>query len=85
MDAITEINHRFAERVRRIRAVRGMSQTDLAAAVHSLDRTAIGKIETGDRRASVGEAFKIANALEVPLGEMLGMGPMTITVETSIF
>ncbi len=66
----------FAQKVRSLRAVRGLSQKRLAGILSersgiTLDPTAITRIETGDRVIRLGEAVAIADALGVPLAAML--------------
>lgn len=61
----------FASRMREVRLVRGMSQEDLAHEA-GLDRTYISGCERRLRNPSLISVEKIANALNVPAGELLG-------------
>ena len=49
-----------------------MNQQELADA-SGLDRTYISLVEHGKRNLSIGAVLKIANALEVPLGDLLAL------------
>lgn len=59
----------FGQRVRELRAEKGLSQEALALAC-DLDRTYIGGIERGERNVSLINIQKIATALGVPVREM---------------
>lgn len=58
-------------RIRAARAHAGLTQEGLALAA-GLHRTYIGQLESGDRNVAIGNLFKIADALEVPIGELVG-------------
>lgn len=57
-------------RIKDLRTKSGLSQEKLAFACE-LDRTYIGSVERGERNISVINLNKIANALHVPLSELL--------------
>jgi transcriptional regulator with XRE-family HTH domain len=59
----------FGQRVRELRAEKGLSQEALALAC-DLDRTYIGGIERGERNVSLVNIQKIAEALEVPARDL---------------
>lgn len=59
-------------RVAALREARGMTGQELGAAL-ALSRSQISKVEHGTRRLEVSELAAIADALEVSLGELLGM------------
>lgn len=59
----------FGQRVRELRAKKGLSQEALALACE-LDRTYIGGIERGERNVSLVNIQKIAAALGVPMREL---------------
>lgn len=61
----------FGARVREMRVAAGMSQEDLAERT-SLHRTYIGSVERGERNLAIGNCYALADALNVPLREMLG-------------
>lgn len=61
----------FASRMREVRLGRGMSQEDLAHEA-GLDRTYISGCERRLRNPSLISVEKIANALNVPAGDLLG-------------
>jgi transcriptional regulator with XRE-family HTH domain len=61
----------FASRMREVRLGRGMSQEDLAHEA-GLDRTYISGCERRLRNPSLISVEKIANALDVPAGDLLG-------------
>ncbi len=55
---------KFAANVERLREERGLTQEQLgwAAGIH---QTAIARIESGERRPTLGTVFKLATGLEV--------------------
>lgn len=59
----------FGERVAGIRKQRGITQEKLADMVE-LHRTYIGFIEQGKRNPSIGNIYKIAKALRVPVKDL---------------
>lgn len=65
-----QIKKEFGERVRSIRAQKGLSQEELAL-VCGLDRSYIGGVERGERNISLINIHKIAEALGVQAGELL--------------
>lgn len=60
----------FARNVRRIRRLREVSQESLAADA-GLSRTYIGEVERGERAVSIDIMGQIADALNVPLKELV--------------
>lgn len=60
----------FGQNVRRVRQQVGLSQEELAFRA-KLHRTYISSIERGVRNVSLENIFAIAEALEVPPGELL--------------
>ncbi|WP_298806935.1 XRE family transcriptional regulator [uncultured Pseudokineococcus sp.] len=66
------------ERVREARLAAGLTQQRLGEEV-GLDRTAVAKVETGDRRLSIIEAASVAEALRVPLALIVRPRPAAIT------
>lgn len=60
----------LALNLRRIRKQRGLSQETLADIV-GLHRTYVGSIERGERNLGIDTVEKIANALDVEVGELL--------------
>jgi len=87
-----EIAQRFGENVRRARRRAGLSQEE-AAVRASLHRTEIGLLERAERTPRIDTAVKLAGAVGVPVGELLGdvvwspgslkPGSFTITSEDS--
>lgn len=65
----------FAARMREGRKARGLSQADLGQKV-GLNKVAVLRIETGERHIRLDEAIRIANALSVPLYQMLRPEPL---------
>lgn len=61
---------RFGVEVRRLRLERGLSQEALAA-MAGLDRTFISMVERGVRRPTLDSAQRIAEALKLPLSEII--------------
>lgn len=64
------VAERFGRTVRRLRQARGWSQESLAARAE-LNRTYMGEIERASAMPSLQTAAKLAQALEVPLAELL--------------
>lgn len=64
------VSYRFGAEVRRLRLARGLSQEALAAAA-GLDRTFISMVERSVRRPTLDSAQRIAEALELPLSEIV--------------
>jgi transcriptional regulator with XRE-family HTH domain len=65
----------FARRLREFRLLANTTQQELAgrmtAVGHKMHRSAIAKIEVGERPVSIGEAVQFAGFLGVPLTEMV--------------
>lgn len=66
------LRHRlfFAKNVRKFRAVRGLSQEQLAD-LCGLHRTYLGSVERAERNVSIDNMERIALALKVDLPELL--------------
>lgn len=79
MGTVSEHELRFGQNVQRVRAARGMSQQDLADQV-GLGRTTVVRLERGDMRVRLGEACRIADVLNVPLGDLVADHPLTIQI-----
>ena len=62
----------MGRRINAERTSRGMTQQKLADA-SGLDRTYISLVEHGRQNLSIGAVLKIANALEVPMGDLLAL------------
>lgn len=58
------------ERITEARLAAGLSQGELAKGV-GLDRTAVVRIEAGERRITALELFRLAEALDVPLAHLV--------------
>lgn len=67
---IMNINQFFGNKVHLIRQEKGISQEKLALEAN-IDRTYISDIENGKRNISLEIAYKIANALNIHLSEIL--------------
>ena len=61
----------LGQRVLELRRTRGWSQQELATRA-SLDRTYIGAVEKGTQNITIGAAYRIADALETSLSDLLG-------------
>jgi transcriptional regulator with XRE-family HTH domain len=59
----------FAANVERIRKAKKLTREQAAWAA-GMHHTAWGRIETGDRKPTLGTVFKLAAALEVPPAEL---------------
>jgi len=60
----------FGQRVRSLRQARGFSQEAFALQC-GMDRTYMGGVERGERNIALLNICKIANALDVPLPELM--------------
>ncbi|MFG2656070.1 helix-turn-helix domain-containing protein [Streptomyces sp. NPDC048425] len=67
----------IGERIAEARLAAGMSQGDLASKV-ALDRTAMVRIEAGDRRVSALELSRLAQSLGVPVAHFLSRPPAAL-------
>lgn len=63
----------FGSAIRRLRAVRAISQEELGNR-SGLHRTYVGGIERGERNPSFANIVKIADALEVEASELIALG-----------
>jgi transcriptional regulator with XRE-family HTH domain len=65
----------FARRLRALRETAGLTQQQLAdemsAAGNRMHRSAVAKIESGDRTVSIGEAMQFAVALGIDLADLV--------------
>ena len=61
---------KLGENIKRIRAVRGMSQGDLCRAL-ALDRAYMSNVESGKKNPTLSTITNIAKALNVSAGELL--------------
>ncbi len=68
----------IGERVREARVAAGFSQLELAARV-GLDRTALVRIEQGQRHVSALELFRLAEVLQLPLAHLVTRAPHAVT------
>jgi len=66
----SEISIKFGNKAREIRTKKGFSQEYLAH-IANVDRTYIGMIERAERNITLVSMEKIANALEVPLKDLI--------------
>lgn len=70
----TQTPHRyrlvFAQNMRQIRRLKELSQEELAFTAH-VSKTYVCEIERGSRAVSIDVMGQIADALEIPLEEML--------------
>ena len=66
------IKFAFGQRVRELRAEKGLSQEALAASC-DLDRSYIGGVERGERNVSLLNIKKIADALGIPVTELFSV------------
>ncbi|MGA0198593.1 MAG: helix-turn-helix domain-containing protein [Prochlorotrichaceae cyanobacterium] len=64
----------FAQRLRQIRQIRGLSQEELAD-MAGLHRTYIGSVERSERNVSIDNMERLAVALEVDITELLTKEP----------
>ena len=64
----------LANSLRDIRIKRNLNQDELAAAIGSCGRT-IGRIERGERNASLELALRLSQYLEMPVEEIFKINP----------
>jgi len=64
----------FAQRLRHIRQIKGLSQEELADRA-GLHRTYVGSIERSERNVSIDNMERLAKALEVDITELLRKEP----------
>jgi transcriptional regulator with XRE-family HTH domain len=64
----------FAQRLRQIRQIRGLSQEELAD-MAGLHRTYVGSVERSERNVSIDNMERLAKALEVDITELLRKAP----------
>lgn len=70
--SMATITQRFGERVRKLRIQKKMSQLDLAQKA-KLDLTTVNELENGSREPMLKTIWKIANALEVKLPNLMDL------------
>ena len=70
MNTEQQFLQKFGKRLADIRKQKGITQEKLADAV-DLHRTYIGFIEQGKRNPSIGNVYRIAKALKVPIKDLL--------------
>lgn len=64
----------FAQRLRQIRQIRGLSQEALAEKA-GLHRTYVGSVERSERNVSIDNMERLATALDVDITELLRNEP----------
>jgi transcriptional regulator with XRE-family HTH domain len=64
-----QVKQRFGARLQQLRKARDLSQEDVAFAA-DLDRSYLSAIERGKRNLSLVNIHRIANALQVRVGEL---------------
>lgn len=72
----------IGERVAEARLVAGFSQGELATRLE-LDRTAVVRMEAGDRRINALELYRLAEALRVPVAHFLSRPPAALVSRRS--
>lgn len=85
---LSEHETRFVARIPHVREHRGWTCQQLAERIAALggrlSRSTLAKVEARGRRIALGEAVLIAQALDVPLGDMCSAEPVVLRVETVI-
>ncbi|WP_348637987.1 helix-turn-helix transcriptional regulator [Blastococcus capsensis] len=71
------------DRVRQARLARGLTQGQLAEQV-TLHRTAVARIEAGDRQFSALELFALADALRLPRALLASSPPVAVTSRRAV-
>ena len=72
-----ELQRSLGQTIRDLRKNRGYSQETFAQAV-GLHRTYISDIERGERNVSLHNLVRIANTLELPLSQLLGIAERSL-------
>jgi len=72
--AVVETWAEVGERIREARLAAGLSQGQLALAV-GLERTALVRVEAGQRQLTALELFRVADALRLPLAHFVSRSP----------
>lgn len=72
----------MGERIAEARLAAGLSQGELASRV-DLDRTALVRVEAGERRITALELFRLAEALGVPLAHLVTRPPAALVSRRS--
>ena len=68
----SEILNKVGERIKEVRLQKGISQADLVGRMEgNIDATNISRIEAGRTNPTVFTLFRIAEALGVPLNELM--------------
>ena len=69
----TDVLQALARKIKEFRRLKGWSQEELAGH-SSVNRSYLAEIERGGRNPSVRSLLKIANAFEIPIGNLFGRG-----------
>lgn len=73
-----DLERRFAQRMRAVREARGWSQQELADRAGIPHRSALSQMENGRRGIPLAEAVALAEALTIPLHDMIAPGRLLI-------
>jgi Zn-dependent peptidase ImmA (M78 family)/transcriptional regulator with XRE-family HTH domain len=68
----------LGERIREARLSHGLSQGDLAGRI-GLDRSALVRVEGGERKVTALELFRLGEALDLPISHFVHLSPVAIT------
>ncbi|MFG3339758.1 helix-turn-helix domain-containing protein [Glycomyces sp. NPDC048151] len=74
----------IGERVRRARVAGGLTQAQLAEAIGLDDRSAVSKIERGERRIDGMELVGLGHALQTPLDQLLEDPPAVVSRRSNL-
>ena len=67
---ISQLQQKIGQRIRELRESKGISQQNLAA-VCNFEKANLSRIEAGRTNTTVSTLYKISQALEVPLSELV--------------
>jgi transcriptional regulator with XRE-family HTH domain len=67
---ITELQQKIGEKIRRLRESKDISQQNLAA-ICNFEKANLSRIETGRTNPTISTLYKISQALEVSLSEIV--------------
>ncbi len=65
-----EISKKLGQNIKRIREQKGMTQGDICRALN-LDRGYVSSVESGKRNPTLSTLKKLADALKIPVDELL--------------
>lgn len=62
---------RIGQQIKKLRKMRELSQNELAKKLKNLNQSQLSKIETGYRKATASDLIEIAEALNLPISDLV--------------